>query len=115
MQTQTDADIVIGTFYKIPSGEVVYTYGWDGRKKEVHYRTEDGPGRNATEKEVATWERLHIRDFPNAKDPRLPYVFDLLWDIKYMSQLRRELRGHVDEKEIRQTMKEHGVTLGKKK
>lgn len=30
--------------------------------------------------------RKDIRDFPDASDPRLPYTFDLYWDIKLLSE-----------------------------
>ena len=102
---------VVGAFYERPNGEIIYTYGWNGINHTLQYYTDGGPGRSAPEKEVETWKPLDIRDFPNAKDPRLPYTFDLLWDIEYMSQLRRELKGHPEEKEIRETMKEYGVEL----
>ena len=33
----------------------------------------------------------HVRDFPSAEDPRLPYVFDLHWDAKTVQASRREM------------------------
>jgi hypothetical protein len=42
--------------------------------------------------EYWTWKhRRDLTDFPNAKDPLLPYVFDLFWDIKHLSELKRAL------------------------
>lgn len=104
----------IGIHYELPDGRIAYTYGWSGKENLVSYYFDDGNGgRTVSIDEFQTWKpRRDLGDFPNARDPRLPYVFDLFWDIKYMSQLKRELSwGHRDEKEIREIMRDHNIVL----
>lgn len=83
-------DIVIGGYYKKPDGEIILTYGCN--TTHVQYRNEDCLYSAISKEELVTWERLFIDDFPNAKDPKLPDEFDLLFDIKYTSQLERFLK-----------------------
>ncbi len=101
----------IGIHYELPDGSIVRTYGFgpDG----IKYYFDDGKGgRLATDEEFQTWKpRKDITDFPNASDPRLPYEFDLHWDIKYTSDLKEEVRGHRYEDEIRECAKRHGVEI----
>lgn len=107
-------EIVIGIHYELPDGRIVYTYGFNDVEKTVQYYFDDDKGgRTANYAELNKWKpRRDLKDFPNAKDPRLPYVFDLFWDIKYMSQLKNELaRGHKDENEIKEKMREHNIVL----
>lgn len=105
---------VIGVLYETPDGRIARTFSWSGRTGMVGYYFDDGEGeRKAPEAECLTWKRRSdLNDFPNARDPRLPYVFDLLWDIKHMSGLRRILKeGHEDEAEIRELMVDHNIQL----
>ena len=69
----------IGIYYELPNGQIAYTYGWDGRNKTISYRFDDKQGgRTISQKEFDTWKpRRDLNDFPNATDPRLPYIFDL--------------------------------------
>lgn len=110
-----ESNIVVGIFYELPDGRIVRTFRWDGRTKEVGYYFDDGEGgRTAPETEVEeTWkQRRDLADFPNARDPRLPYSFDLFFDIKYTSELQRALtEGHDDLDEIKKMMKERGITV----
>ena len=104
--------IIVGAFFETPDGRIARTYG-ASRLKVMYYFDDGEGGREADQAEYQTWKiRNDLRDFPNARDPRLPYVFDLFWDIKYMSDLKRELDGHEDEDEIRDCMRNHGITLG---
>jgi hypothetical protein len=85
---RTLTEVVIGTFYQRSTDpmDIVYTvgggpnniYGYDA--KQVSF--------NATPEKVMTWTQLAVNDFPHSSDPRLPYVYDLHWDIKRISQLR---------------------------
>ena len=79
----------IGIYYELPNKKIAYVYGWDTRSKEIsYYFNGDNKIRSTSEKKWFTWKpRKDLKDFPNAKDPRLPYVFDLFWDLKYKSQL----------------------------
>ena len=104
----------IGIHYELPDGRIAYTYGWSGTEGTISYYFDDNKGgRTVTQDEFNTWKpRRDLKDFPDARDPRLPYVFDLFWDIKCVSQLKRELSwGHEDEKEIRKRMREHNIVL----
>lgn len=103
-------EVVIGAFYRTSSGEIVKT--WRGFDDQVGCYKDDGsPSFYVTVAEMANWERLHIRDFPNARDPLLPYSFDLFWDIKHMSELKRALlEDHDDLEEIEEMMATHGIT-----
>jgi hypothetical protein len=105
----------IGIYYELPDGKIVYTYGYmgNGIKNTISYYFDDNEdSKTVDQDEFDTWKpRGDLKDFPNAKDPRLPYVFDLYWDIKYTSQLKQELKlGHPDEKEIREKMKELNIS-----
>lgn len=106
-------DVHVGIYYELPDGRIAYTYGANGINKTVsYYFDDDEEDKLVTYSELASWtKRKDLRDFPNARDPRLPYVFDLFWDIKYMSDLRRELVGHRDEEEIRQAILENNIEL----
>ena len=85
--------VVGGGFYRRPiEGDVVLTYG--GSDEWVHWQTDDGLYGRATRNEMDTWDFLEgARDFPDAKDPRLPYEFDLYYDVHRVSQLAREFGG----------------------
>ena len=78
----------IGIYYELPNGKIAYTYGWNGIKKEVSYYFENEKPRVVTENVFQTWKpRKDLKDFPNSKDPVLPYDFDLYYDLKRMSDL----------------------------
>ncbi len=102
-------------YYETPTGKVAYVYGIDGKRKTVTYmfdrRCIEEPyrSRSATFEELKRWKlRSDLKDFPNATDPRLPYVFDLLWDIKYTSDLMCVLQSstHPDLESIKRKVAE---------
>jgi len=105
-------DVVIGILYERSDGSIVKTYGWDGTDKIVSYYDEVTYG-YANAEEFSTWKpRRDLDDFPNAKDPILPYDFDLCWDIKYTSQLKRALQtDHPDKTEMLEMMIAHNITM----
>lgn len=85
-----EPDICVGIHHELPNGKIVRTHGV-GRGK-VQWHDNDGNVGSATYQEYMTWiHRPDLKDFPNAKDPLLPYVFDLYWDIKRLSELKRLL------------------------
>jgi len=104
---------IIGAHYELPDGRIARTFGYNGIKKIVSYYFDDGKGRRvATQDQFDTWKlRRDLEDFPNARDPLLPYVFDLLWDIKYMSDLKQQLHDHPEKDDIIHYMKKHGIEL----
>ena len=103
----------IGIHYELPDGRIAMTTGWGGGN--LQYCLDDDKGmRSIVEKDFMAWKpRPDLKDFPNARDPRLPHSFDLLWDIKTRSQLVEHLK-HCDaddEREVRNAMTEHRVVL----
>jgi hypothetical protein len=115
MLLKTDADIIIGAYYELEHGAIAYLVGWNGRTQEGEYKTDNGECityHDVTLAEFSVWKiRRDLHDFPNASDPRLPYVFDLFWDLKYISDLKRELAAHDDETSIREKMVEHNICI----
>lgn len=106
--------IVIGGFYETPNGRIARTHGWDGPGRQVSYTLDDGAGpRTAAESEVLSgWARRpDLADFPAARDPLLPPVFDLLWDVKRRSALVALLADGEHEAEVRRLMAENGLVL----
>jgi hypothetical protein len=86
-----DTPIFIGIHHERPDGTIVRSYGVTRSNSVAWYDNEGTYGR-ASHAEYATWKpRPDLADFPNARDPLLPYVFDLYWDIKYLSELKRTL------------------------
>lgn len=112
---KTDADIIIGAYYELDNGSIAYLVGWNGPAKTGECKIDNGKKISYHAVSLAqfqTWKvRRDLHDFPNASDPRLPYTFDLFWDLKYTSDLKRELNGHDAEEEIRQAMVEHNITI----
>lgn len=114
-------DFCIGGYYSTKRGVVRLTYvdnigkmvGWTSLKKTkgVRYKYQHGMDLIETAKD---WVELDITDFPESVDKTLPYVFDLLYDIKTMSQLRRELK-YEHKQELLELMKDHGIRFEKKK
>ena len=99
----------INRFFKKPTGAIIKTYIFsDGR---VGYYDNDKCCGDVSIEEYKTWELLDIADFPNARDPKLPYVFDLRWDLKYMSDLSREINYHPEKVEILNMMKKYNIKL----
>lgn len=93
----------IGILYELPDGRIARTTGWSGRTSLVTYHFDDGkPSRLVPDHEFQTWKpRGDLSDFPDARDPRLPYVFDLHWDIKHASELRDALaNGHEGRRDL---------------
>ena len=115
---------VVGIFYSTPFG-IVKTYGFttkeDGQKHILWYKLKKVKNfRNYYENgstiaiDTGTWSRLDISDFPDSADPVLPYVFDLYYDIKRMSQLRAAFR-YEDTDELLDLMRKNGITFKKNK
>jgi|688.fasta_scaffold143125_4 hypothetical protein len=109
----------IGAYYELPDGKIAFTIGWahnDGQPIISYFFDDDSGCHIVTYEEFQAWkQRIDLRDFPNARDPRLPYVFDLFWDIKYTSQLKDVFKSnslpYEDIEEIKQVMREHNIEL----
>lgn len=82
-------NLVVGVFYTDSQGRLIKTTGFgpDG----IRWYTYDCVDYGETMEEVAKkeWTSSGATDFPEylTVDPRLPYVFDLNWDIKRVSEL----------------------------
>lgn len=113
--TDSKVNVVIGAFYELPGGRIARTYGWSGSTRMVaYYFDTDEPRGSISVDDMADWIlRKDLFDFTDARDPRLPYVFDLHWDIKHMSELERVLRSaeHVDIDDIRSMVTEYFLPI----
>lgn len=91
--------IVVGAYYELPNGKIAYIYGYHGLKRVVSYYFDDNQGgRSISFEKVKSWKKRNkLKDFPNAKDPKLPYVFDLFWDIKHYSELKNLIAEHSED------------------
>lgn len=114
---------VIGVFYQTPFG-VVNTYlysksngetiiGWTKIRRTKGFRNYYKTG-FTKQSETNDWVKLNIKDFPESVDPVLPYSFDLFFDIKRMSQLRKAF-SYEDTDSLLETMKAHNITFKKRK
>lgn len=102
----------VGIFYELPCGRIAKTYGYDGAKQRIHYYFDDeAGGHTVSMDEFKSWKpRTELNDFPQARDPHLPNEFNLFWDIKYMSELKRAIaRHHVDLDAIQAAMERHNI------
>lgn len=107
----------IGTYYSTPLG-VVYTVAYNQGEvgpaityvrlvKTTQFRNFYSRESILREK-TADWVRLDIEDFPNSADKQLPYVFDLFFDIKRMSHLRRAFQ-YENSKKLLEMMRKHNI------
>jgi hypothetical protein len=106
--------VTVGIYYALPSGTIAYTYGFNDAAKTISYRLDDDHGaRTATYAELEAWTpRSDLKDFPNASDPRLPYVFDLRWDLKYLSDLRNAIESrHADLTQMLELAASNGIVV----
>jgi hypothetical protein len=101
--------VTIGLFFELPDGRIAFCCGANSIDKTVRYRFDGDEILSASYEESDSWkERRDLKDFPNAKDPRLPDEFDFIHDLKYMSQLKRELSLFRDP-ELLAMMDRHGI------
>jgi hypothetical protein len=78
----------IGVYHERPDGEIVYAYACTGGNTVMYWMSNYSEDGTANLAEYVTWKvRRDLKDWPNSTDPVLPYVFDLLYDIKRISQL----------------------------
>ena len=112
--TVAQPDFIVGALYELPTGTIARSFG-SGPNGIQYYFDDSKGGRLASHEEVKAWKhRADLNDFPNARDPILPYVFDLEWDIKFRSELVQVLTdGHPQEKAIIDAVIRNNVDLGK--
>jgi hypothetical protein len=109
-----DQEVYIGCYYEMPDGKIACLTCWNGIKKTFSFYCDDGLGLQESPcEELKKWVLCRdLNDFPNSSDPRLPYVFDLFWDLKRVSELRYGLEhGHEDSDLIRDEMVRWGISL----
>jgi hypothetical protein len=109
-------DIVVGGFYETSDGRIARVSGWNGSTRKARYEFDDDAGDHEIDEEAfGAWiRREDLADFPNARDPVLPYIFDLIWDVKTRSRLVRLLSGGEhdgDLPEIMRIMEENSIVL----
>ena len=113
----------VGVFYSTPFG-IVRTTAWDGRhtppliswtkiRKTKRFNNFYEHGQISKD-ETADWVKLSIDDYPESVDPVLPYSFDLFFDIKTMSGLRRAFKYENSDK-LLDMMRNHGVRFEKRR
>ena len=105
--------IIVGIYYELPDKSICTISGADCVRRKVTYHLENSGSLSATFKEVSKWKpRRDLQDWPNAEDPIVPYIFDLYWDIKRISDLRRVLKeGHTDINHIRDLIHKHNLFI----
>lgn len=109
-----DSDIVIGLYCEAPDGQIARTFGWGGASGMISYYFDDDRGGRTVHVDEfrASWRmRPDLADFPEARDPILPYTFDLFWDAKRRSDLVTLLADGTEEDEVRKAMEDHGIVL----
>ena len=88
--------LVAGNYYELPNKTIAYAYGFSGKDAlhVMYFCDEDGNSWKQSQCYVLKFykHRPDLQDWPNAKDPKLPYEFDLHWDIKRVSQLKEALK-----------------------
>ena len=102
-----NTNIVIGGYYETNENKIAYLYGFS--ETNILYKlNNDNKGYSIDKKDFSSWKyREDLRDYPDAVDPKLPYVFDLNYDIKYTSDLLRELKNNgQDQKDLIELIKE---------
>lgn len=102
----------VGIFYELPCGRIAKAYGFNSSKQQISYYFDDDNGSHTVSLDLfQNWKpRNDLSDFPNARDPILPYEFDLFWDIKYLSDLKRAFHhSHDDLDSIQQAMTRHAI------
>ncbi len=107
-----DIQICVNGFYEMPDGKIALISYADNVMMKFGYRLDGESSKDCNYEDMVGWKRRSdLQDYPNAIDPRLPYVFDLHWDIKFTSQLNDVLsKGyHEDIESIRELAKKHNL------
>jgi len=105
----------VGIFYETIDGKIIKTTGFSNKGAEISGYYDNGTDYISLEvsnSEFQTWiPRRDLIDFPNSRDPRLPREFDLLFDIKYTSELNHALSSpnNDDYVEIREMAVKYGL------
>lgn len=114
-KTMPKEEIVIGIFYETQNGEIVYPYQWSGSDNTVGYSSFGKKSKVCHIDKTKNWKpRRDLNKFPDDPDTRLPYYFDLYWDIKWLSELKHYLddpESQEDADEMRDEAKRCGIKL----
>lgn len=92
----TPTEVVIGVFYQRSKDPLDVVYSVGGGPNKIHGYDVRGKSFETTPEQVLKWTQLRVNDFPQSPDPRLPYAYDLHWDVKRISQLRHMDAGDRD-------------------
>lgn len=111
----------LGKYYRMDNGEIAHIYGAERQDDiytkykyqclDIHgYRTPKEIDAQKTKKWV---EQPELTNIPGDKDPRIPYEFDLNYDLKTISDLQRALtHASIEEKnELHLLMKKYNISL----
>lgn len=82
--------LMAGVYYLTETNNVIYSYGFADNCLLAY--DDNNMSYKIASNVSSTLKLLNkVRDFPNAKNPRLPYEFDLHWDIKRTDELSKEI------------------------
>lgn len=99
----------------MPNGEIAYVYGCS--KKDVSYHLngwtmQDNKTGSVKIKQFQKWKlREDLKDFLNPIDPRLPYEFDLHYDLKYLSDLKYFIKHCSENVELNRLVKHYKIEI----
>lgn len=84
---------VVGIYYQDPKGIIWYYYG-STKTHIIVYNSQD-KHKKITKKQFQKWKpREDLVDFADTKNPRLPYIFDLFFDIKRTNEFLAYFNAH---------------------
>lgn len=111
----------LGQYYRMDNGKIAHISGSESENNihtkyryqclDIHgYRTPKEIDAQKTKKWV---EQPELTNIPGDKDPRIPYEFDLNYDLKTISDLQRALtHASIEEKnELHLLMKKYNISL----
>lgn len=82
---------VIGMFYESPDGTIVKSVSWIGSNKMVGLATTESCYSISYNEFQSYKPKPDLNDFPGNNNPELPYEFDLIYNIKYLKDLKRDM------------------------
>lgn len=94
--------LIIGAYYFKPDGICVYVYACHNDENGIpyyYYREEEKDGSKILAKDCQDWVISTSGDYPNTKDPRVPYIFDLIWDIKRVSDIKKHIECYPNDRD----------------
>lgn len=104
--------LVIGGFCEFPDGRIASVIGWNSLEQSYQCRFENGQSII-----VSKFDRHFIKSradlfyFPDAKDPHLPYEFDMMYGIKNLSDLKAEINRGIHKDDLLIMARHHNIKI----